>query len=77
MSIYRELRMNSIDKNPFIMAEENDIRLDIHIKDLQDLGGRYSYSIKAGKWVKVQKEGLAEQTDFMLGERAFRLAINR
>lgn len=34
MSIYRELRLNSLDKNPFIMVEENDIRLDIHIKDL-------------------------------------------
>lgn len=77
MSIYRELRMNSLDANAFTMVEENDIRLDIHIKDLQDLGGRYSYSIKAGKWVKVKKEALSEQTDFMLNERTFRLAINR
>jgi hypothetical protein len=34
MSIYRELRMNSLDANAFTMVEENDIRLDIHIKDL-------------------------------------------
>ena len=34
MSIYRELRMNSPDGNAFTMIEENDIRLDIHIKDL-------------------------------------------
>lgn len=71
------MRLNSPDQNAFIMVDENDIRMDIHIKDLEDLGGRYSYSIKAAKWVKVKKEGLAEQADFMLNERTFRLAINK
>lgn len=77
LSIYREMRMNSPDGNAFTMVEENDIRLDIHIKDLENLGGRYSYSIKSGKWMKVKKEALADQADFMLSERTFRFAINK
>jgi hypothetical protein len=55
VSIYRELRKNSFDENKFVMVDENDIRLDIHLKDMEDLGGRYSYSIKSAKWVKVKK----------------------
>lgn len=59
------------------MVEENEIRMDIFIKEIhnQALAGRYSYSTKTG-WKLTKKTQFCPQIDFMLNEKPFRMAIN-
>jgi hypothetical protein len=60
------------------MKEENELRMDVYIKDSaqESLRGRYSYSTKSG-WKKTEKDPLCQQLDFMMSERTFRFAINK
>jgi hypothetical protein len=77
LNIYHELSLNN-NNHLLRVKEENELRMDLYIKDgaPENLRGRYSYSTRSG-WKRNEKVPLCTQMDFMLNERTFRFAINR
>ena len=65
-SIYKDFS-EIADNRLFEMVDENELRLDVFIKDEapEELRGRYSYSQRTG-WRKTKKEPLQPQIDYML-----------
>lgn len=65
-NIYHELSLNA-NNHLLKIKEENEMRLDLYIKDEapESLRGRYSYSNRSG-WKKTDKVPLCMQLDFML-----------
>lgn len=77
INIYHELSLNNA-ANTLRMTQQDELRLDLYVKEgvAEGLRGRYSYSAQNG-WKKTEKVPLCTQMDFIFSERAFRLAINR
>lgn len=65
-NIYHELSLNA-NNHLLKLKEENEMRLDLYIKDEapESLRGRYSYSNRSG-WKRTEKVPLCMQLDFML-----------
>lgn len=62
------MNANRISQNQYFrIVSENELRMDLYIKDFapEQLRGRYSYSNISG-WKKVNKTPLSEQLDYML-----------
>ena len=65
-NIYQDFSLNA-NNHLLRLKEENEMRLDLYIKEEapEALRGRYSYSNRSG-WKMTQKVPLCMQLDFML-----------